>query len=116
MVAGLIQGYFGGQLRADVEAGAARTAAIAQSVIVASVPRAIDGLSTPFTDDALVQISQVIGQDVNIFDGPQLVATSERDLYASGLLPTRTPDMVYRAIALEQRRVSWVRTRSGRLR
>ena len=103
VVAGLIQGYFGGQLRADVEAGAARTAAIAQSVIVASVPRAIDGLSTPFTDDALVQISQVIGQDVNIFDGPQLVATSERDLYASGLLPTRTPDMVYRAIALEQR-------------
>ncbi|MEE8129513.1 MAG: ATP-binding protein, partial [Vicinamibacterales bacterium] len=101
VVAWLIQGYFADQLQADVAAGAARTAAIAQSVIVASGP--IDGLGTPFTDDALVQISQVIGQDVNIFDGAQLVATSERDLYASGLLPTRTPDMVYRAIALEQR-------------
>ena len=104
VVAGLIQWSFADQLRADVEAGAARSAAIAQSVLVASAPRAVDGqVSTPFTDDALVQISQVIGQDVNIFDGPQLVATSERDLYASGLLPTRTPDMVYRAIALERR-------------
>jgi signal transduction histidine kinase len=104
VAAGLIQGYFAEQLRADVEVGAAGTAAIAQSVIAASMPRTADGqIGTPFTDDALVQISQLIGQDVNIFDGPQLVATSERDLYASGLLPTRTPDMVYRAITLEQR-------------
>ena len=103
VVAGLIQGYFADQLRASVEADAARTAAIAQSVIEASMPRSADGqVGTPFTDDALVQVSQVVGQDVNIFDGPQLVATSERDLYSSGLLPARTPDMVYRAIALEQ--------------
>ena len=103
VVAGLIQGYFADQLRASVEADAARTAAIAQSVIEASVPRPVDGqVIAPFTDNALVQISQVVGQDVNIFDGPQLVATSERDLYSSGLLPTRTPDMVYRTIALEQ--------------
>ncbi len=104
VVAVLIQGYFAGQLLADVEAGAARTAAVAQSVIEESaVLQSVDGqLITPFTDDALVWISQVLGQDVNIFDGPRLVATSERDIYASGLLPTRTPDMVYRAIALEQ--------------
>ncbi len=104
VVAVLIQGYFAGQLLADVEARAARTAAVAQSVIEESaVLQPVDGqLITPFTDDALVWISQVLGQDVNIFDGPQLVATSERDIYASGLLPTRTPDMVYRAIALEQ--------------
>ncbi|MCA1564024.1 MAG: HAMP domain-containing histidine kinase, partial [Acidobacteria bacterium] len=37
-----------------------------------------------------------------IFDGPRLVATSERDLFASGLLPTRTPDDVYRAIVLRR--------------
>jgi nitrogen fixation/metabolism regulation signal transduction histidine kinase len=49
----------------------------------------------------LVWISQVIDQDVNIFMGPRLVATSERDLFASGLLPTRTPDEVYRAIVLQ---------------
>ena len=47
-------------------------------------------------------ISRVIEQDVNIFDGIEASATSERDLFASGLLPTRTPASVYRAIALER--------------
>ena len=104
VVAVLIQGYFADRLRADVEADAVRTAAVAQSVIEESfVQRLGNGrVITPLRDDALVRISQVVGQDVNIFDGPQLVATSERDLYASGLLPTRTPEMVYRAIALDQ--------------
>ena len=104
VVAVLIQGYFADQLRADVEARAAQTAAVARSVIEESaVLQPPDGQAVaPFTDDALVWISQVIGQGVNIFDGPQLVATSERDLYASGLLSTRTPDIVYRAIAIDQ--------------
>ena len=50
----------------------------------------------------MVWISQVIDQDVNIFEGAELMATSERDLFASGLLPTRTPDEVYRAIVLQR--------------
>ena len=64
------------------------------------------GAPTPsgaLNDDIMVWIRQVIDQDVNIFDGPRLAATSERDLFASGLLPTRTPDDVYRAIVLERR-------------
>ena len=44
------------------------------------------------TDDDMIWISQVIDQDVNVFRGPRLVATSQLDLFASGLLPTRTPD------------------------
>ena len=59
-------------------------------------------LAAPISDDVLVRISQVVGQDLNLFNGSRLVATSERDLYASGFLPTRTPDRVYRAIALDQ--------------
>ena len=104
VVAVLIQGYFAGQLLADVKSGAVRTAAVAQSVIEESSALRSDDpqVITPLTDDEVVQISQVLGQDVNIFDGPHLVATSVRDLYASGLLPTRTPDTVYRAIALDQ--------------
>ncbi len=104
VVAVLSQGYFADQLRTDVEAGAARTAAVARSVIEESAVLAPLGgqAITAYTDDALVWISQVVGQGVNLFDGSQLVATSERDLYASGLLPTRTPDMVYRALALGQ--------------
>ena len=104
VVAVLIQGYLADQLRADAEAGALRAAAVAKSVIEESVPvQSPDGqVIARFTDDILVRIGQVIGQDVNIFDGPNLVATSTRDLYASGVLPTRTPDRVYRAIALDR--------------
>lgn len=104
VVAVLIQGYLADQLRADVEAGAVRAAAVARSVIEESVAiQSPDGqIITRFTDDILVRIAQVIGQDVNIFDGPNLAATSTRDLYASGVLPTRTPDRVYRAIALDR--------------
>ena len=42
----------------------------------------------------MVWISQLINQDVNVFVGATLAATSERDLFASGVLPTRTPDDV----------------------
>src|SRR5262249_6881996 len=56
----------------------------------------------PLGDDVLVWISQLINQDVNVFDGAELSATSERDLFESGLLPTRTPDDVYRAIVLQR--------------
>ena len=97
----LIRNYSTAQLRADVEAGAARTAVVAQRVI-AELQQAADPPATVVTDDLLVFVSQIIEQDVNIFRGPRLIATSERDLFASGLLPTRTPADVYNAIALAQ--------------
>ncbi|CAN5509691.1 hypothetical protein BH23ACI1_BH23ACI1_04540 [soil metagenome] len=100
----VIRAYFANLLRADIEAEAARIAAVAQRVIEESdalVRLTADGVA-PLSDDVMVWISQVIDQDVNIFDGPHLLATSERDLFASGLLPTRTPDDVYRGIALQR--------------
>jgi signal transduction histidine kinase len=99
----VIRAYVADLLRSDVQAEAARTAAVAQRVIEESdalLRRAPQGGVGP-NDDLMVWISQVINQDVNIFDGPELVATSERDLFSSGLLPTRTPDAVYRAIVLQ---------------
>jgi signal transduction histidine kinase len=100
----VIRAYFADLLRNDIQAEAARTAAVAERVIEESdalLRRGAEGVG-PITDDVMVFISQVIDQDVNIFEGPELVATSERDLFSSGLLPTRTPDGVYRAIALER--------------
>ena len=99
----VIRTYFANLLTADVAREAARTAAVAQRVIEQSnaLLQRTDGLA-PASDDVMIWISQVIDQDINIFDGPQLIATSERDLFASGLLPTRTPDDVYRAIALQR--------------
>lgn len=100
----VIRTYYTAQLRADVETGAARTAAVAQRVIEESsrLPQAGEAAASVINDDLLVFISQIIDQDVNIFEGSQLLATSERDLFASGLLPTRTPDGVYDAIALDR--------------
>jgi signal transduction histidine kinase len=101
----VIRAYFADLLRRDIRGEAARTASVAQRVIEESdalLNRGADGAQPP-RDDVMVWISQVIDQDVNIFDGPTLKATSERDLFASGLLPTRTPDAVYRAIVLERR-------------
>ncbi len=50
----------------------------------------------------MVWLSRAIGQDVNIYEGSELLATSERGLFESGLLPVRTPSAVYRAIALDR--------------
>ena len=99
-----IRWYFANLLTADVALEAGRTAAIAQRVIEQSnaLTQRTEGLAFASLDDVMIWISQVIDQDVNIFEGAQLVATSKRDLFASGLLATRTPDAVYRAIALQR--------------
>jgi two-component system, NtrC family, nitrogen regulation sensor histidine kinase NtrY len=104
-----IRNYVAGRMRADVEAEAARTAAVAQRVLEEALAAQQGGdWQTAITDDdGLIWVSRVLGQDVNLFEGPQLVATSERDLFASGLLPTRVPASVYRAIVL-QRQPSFV--------
>lgn len=122
------QAYIGRRLREDTESAAIKTGAIAQRVIQdininmlmpdvrANRPDA-GGPSqaplTPFDDDIMVWLSGVIDQDVNVFIGPELVATSERDLFESQLLPTRTPADVYRAIALDRRSTFVGQERSG---
>jgi signal transduction histidine kinase len=100
----VIRTYFAGLLFTDIQGQALRTAAVAQRVIEESdalLRRGSEGVAL-FGDDLLVWISQLINEDLNLFDGPALVATSERDLFASGLLPTRTPETVYRAIVLQR--------------
>ena len=53
-------------------------------------------------DEFMVLVRRAIDEDVNLFDGARLQATSERDLFASRLLPARTPADVYRAIVLDR--------------
>ena len=88
-----------------MQSEAVRTTAVARRVIQEwnALGRGTTEEIGPGRDDnVLVSISQLIEQDVNIFDGPKLFATSERDLFSSGFLPTRTPDNVYRAIVLDR--------------
>jgi signal transduction histidine kinase len=95
--------YMGTKFRGDVEAEARSVVSVAQRVFeqVASTDQPPGQPPVPPSDDVMVWIRQVIDQDVNLFDGSELVATSQRDLY-QGLLPTRTPASVYRTIALER--------------
>jgi signal transduction histidine kinase len=113
-LASFTRAYLASRFRADVELAAARTTSIAQRFIdeggaaglfADAGPMAV----TSYDDDVLVWVSRVLDQDINIFDGPRLVATSKRDLFASGLLPMRTPADVYRAVVLE-RRTSFIGT------
>jgi signal transduction histidine kinase len=97
--------YFAAVMFADIEMEAARTAAVASRVVEDFGSLQVRGLAPlPSIDDnVVVWLSRVIAQDVNIFDGPALLASSERNLFASGLLPTRTPSDVFRAVLLEGR-------------
>ncbi len=97
----VLRAYTAGLLRQDVEEEAIRTVAVAQRSIE-SYAAGQRGQGVPISDDLMVQLSQILSQDINLFEGPNLLATSAFDLFASGLLPTRTPAQVYRKIALER--------------
>ena len=93
--------YVADQLRANVEQEAVRTASAAQRVVEDLVaPRAAQQ-GVAIDDNLMVWVSRLIGQDVNIFSGPRLLATSERNLFASGVIPVRTPSDVYVALHLQ---------------
>lgn len=116
--------YMTASLLQDAEDDARRTAAVAQRVIEdyrAAVEAGVEpggpqstaataagqrgpgtGALSHFYDDVMVWLSRVIDQNVNIYDSVRLVATSERDLFASGFLPARVPADVHHAIALER--------------
>jgi signal transduction histidine kinase len=97
--------YMATSLRADIEREATRTAVSASRVVEDFASIEARGVSNlPVLDDSLlVWLSRVIGEDINVFAGTGLLASSERNLFASGLLPTRTPGNVYRALALDGR-------------
>jgi signal transduction histidine kinase len=99
-----IRTYFATQLRAGIEEAAAKTALVAQRLVedYATLQRRGAGALAALDDQIMVLVRRAIDQDVNLFVGPQLTATSERDLFASGLLPRRTPSDVYRRIVLDR--------------
>ena len=93
----VIRTYFTTLLASDIEAEASRTAALVRRVVEE------EALSvSTVNDDTMVWIGQIVDQDVNIFNDTELIATSERDLFASGRIPTRTPEDAYQAIVLQR--------------
>jgi signal transduction histidine kinase len=105
--------YLAGQMLATIESEAVRTASAARRVVEdLAAPRAAQQ-GVAVDDNLMVWVSRLIDQDVNIFSGPRLLATSERNLFASGLLPTRTPDDVYVALGLRNEAATVTRERIG---
>ena len=105
--------YVTGQMEASIEQEAVRTASAAGRVVEdLAAPRAAQqGLGVD--DNLMVWVSRLIDQDVNMFMGARLLATSERNLFASGLLPTRTNAEVYRALGLRNEAALVTRERIG---
>jgi nitrogen fixation/metabolism regulation signal transduction histidine kinase len=101
----MTRNYLAGQLREGLESGAVRTASAARRVIETVVSQQRRDQRDPLvavTDEIMVSVSRIIDQDVNVFVRDSLVATSQRDLFAYGLLSTRIPAEVARAISLER--------------
>jgi signal transduction histidine kinase len=107
--------YVGGEMRANVERDAVRTASAARRVVEDLVaPRAAQqGIGVD--DNLMVWVSRLVDEDVNVYRGPRLVATSERNLFSSGLVPTRTSADVYRDIQLRNEATAVARERIGAL-
>jgi signal transduction histidine kinase len=107
--------YVADRMRTDVEQEAVRTASAAGRVVEDLVaPRAAEEGFT-VDDNLMVWVSRLIDQDVNIFAEGRLLATSERNLFASGFLPTRTPAEVHHALELRREAATVVRERIGAL-
>ncbi len=96
------QRYFAAQLEASVDEAAGRTVTVAQRLVedyATLQPRGAGALSA-IDDQIMVLVRRAIDEDVNLFDRDHLQATSARDLFASQLLPTRTPGAIYKTILL----------------
>jgi signal transduction histidine kinase len=96
--------YIATLMQDDLETEAARTAASASRVVEDVGLLDVTGAGgSAVDDDLVVWLSRVIAQDVNIFDASGLLASSERSLFAYGLLPRSTDGELYRAIVLDGR-------------
>jgi signal transduction histidine kinase len=107
ILAYLTHTYFANQFRAGVEQDALTTATTAQRLVedYASLQQNAAGGTgelAALDDQVMILVSQAIDQDVNLFDPKRLQATSQPDLFASGVLPRRTPGDVYRSVALDR--------------
>jgi signal transduction histidine kinase len=105
----VVSGFVAGRLRKESEDQALERVQVAQKAVedYAFFQRGEEGTgSAPVTDAALVWLASVIRNDLDVFVGGRLLASSQRELYASGLIPPRVAGDVYRALVLG--RQPWV--------
>ena len=106
----VVRNFLEDRLVREFETQALERAAIARKGVedYAFFKREESGAGEPVTDEALVWLASVIRNDLDVFERGRLLASSKRELYASGLLAPRVSGAVYRAIVLEGE-PSWLR-------
>ena len=113
LLAVVARNFVASEMRNGVEREALRTSAVASRVVSDLIaPQAAQQGST-LDDNLMVWVRRLIDEDANIFAGTELQATSERTVFASGLLSSRTPADVYRALALRREGGTVARERIG---
>lgn len=113
LLAIVTRNFVADEMRASIEQEALRTAFAAGRVVEDLVgPRAAQQ-DVGVDDNLMVWVSRLIDQGADVFTGPRLTATSERNLFSSGLLPTRTPADVYHALTLRREAATVTRERIG---
>ncbi|MBM3781062.1 MAG: HAMP domain-containing histidine kinase [Acidobacteria bacterium] len=96
----VVRTYVSGVLRADIELEAIHTVTSAARIVEDITAQA--DLAGADDDALVVWLSRVVAQDIDLFQGATLLATSERGRFASGERPLRTPAEVYQAVQLDQ--------------
>ena len=100
---GIVRGIVTERLRHASEDQALERAAVAQKAVedFAFFQRREAAGTRPVTDAALVWVASLIRNDLDVFGSGRLIASSKRELYASGLLPSRISGSVFKDLVLE---------------
>ncbi len=113
LLAVVTRSFVATELRKGVEEEALRTARAAARTVEDLVALRQEPQGISVDDDLMVSVSRLVDEDTNVFGGAGLAATSERNLFASGLLPVRTPADVHRALRIRREAATVTRERIG---
>ena len=99
----VVSGFVSSRLRKESDDQALERASVAKKAVedYAFFQREEATGPESVTDAALVWLASVVKNDLDLFEHGHLVASSKRELYASGLLAPRVSGSVYRAVVLE---------------
>ncbi|HKY33305.1 MAG TPA: ATP-binding protein, partial [Candidatus Polarisedimenticolia bacterium] len=102
----LMTEYIGNEVDKDIEdrgwQGVQSAGSLVRAILVTDEQAAIE-------DDLLYWCSLQVGHDVSLYEQGEVVATSRRELFSSGLLPPRVDGEVFRRVAVEGRRFAMAR-------
>jgi signal transduction histidine kinase len=100
---GMVRSFVAERLRRESEDDAIERAGVAKKALEDFVlyRRGEAPGRQPGLDSGLVYIASLMRNDLDVFDRGRLLASSKRELYASGLLPPRVGGSIYRALVLE---------------